>query len=150
MMPVAHVVASGVISALVGLFFKSFGCAAVSFITGVFIDLDHLFDYYISHRFTLNVKRIYCACRMIRFRRLFILLHSYELIALLWIAIYILSLSNIWKAAAIGLTQHMILDQIANPINKYGYFLTYRLMNRFKRDRIIRLDMATEASRCPR
>lgn len=150
MMPASHAVTSGIISVFVGIYFKSPACAAVSFISGIFIDLDHLFDYYVSHKFTLSIKRIYCACRRIRFKRLFILLHSYELVALLWIAIYALSLSNIWKAAAIGLTQHMIFDQLTNPISTFGYFLTYRLINNFSRDRIIRMDIATEASKCPR
>jgi hypothetical protein len=150
MMPVTHAVTSGVISVFVGLYFKSPGCAVVSFITGVFIDLDHLFDYYTSHRFTLSLKRIYCACVRIRFKRLFILLHSYELIAVLWIAIYVFSLSNMWKAAAIGLTQHIILDQITNPISAFGYFLTYRILNRFGRDRIVRMAAAMEGRKCRR
>ena len=150
MMPVAHAVTSGVISVLVGIHFKSGGCGLISFIAGTLIDLDHLFDYFVSHRFTLSIKRIYCACRRTRFKRLFILLHSYELIAVLWIAIYAFSLSNMWKAAAIGLTQHLIFDQMTNPIHRFGYFLTYRLMNRFSRDRIIRMDLATEASKCQR
>lgn len=70
-------------------------------------------------------------------KKLYILLHSYEFIALLWVLIYTLSLSIAWKAAAIGFTQHLILDQLTNPVNTYGYFLTYRIVNRFDTNKII-------------
>lgn len=71
-------------------------------------------------------------------KKWFLLLHSYELIALLWGAIWLFSLSDIWKAVAIGFTQHMVLDQILNPINTYGYFLTFRIMKGFNKKSIIK------------
>jgi dolichol kinase len=148
--PIAHAVTSGIISAFVWMHFRSFSCAAVSFIAGVFIDLDHLIDYYAAHRFTFSVKRIYCACVRIRFKKLYLLLHSYEIVIILWIAIYAFSLSDIWKAAAIGLTQHIIFDQITNPISALGYFLTYRIMKGFKKDHIVQKNLLTEVRGCPR
>ncbi len=69
--------------------------------------------------------------------RIYILFHSYELIALLWIAIYAFSLSDIWKAVAIGFTQHLIFDQLTNPFNTFGYFLTYRAIKGFKKNYLI-------------
>ena len=150
MRPIAHVVASGIISAFVWVYFRSFGCAVISFAAGVFIDLDHLIDFYTQHKFTLKFKRIYCACRRIRFKRLYLLLHSYELIAILWLAIWLFSLSNAWKALAIGMTQHLAFDQITNPINTFGYFLTYRIFKGFKREFIIHNNLNTEAKGCPR
>jgi dolichol kinase len=148
--PIAHVVTSGIISAFVWIGFRSFGCAAVSFITGIFIDLDHLVDFYSQHKFTLKLKRIYCACLRVRFKKLYLLLHSYEIIAMLWAAICVFSLSNMWKAAAIGITQHIIFDQITNPINTFGYFFTYRVMKGFRKELILHPDLITEAKRCPR
>lgn len=84
------------------------------------------------------MRKIYAACCRITFRRLYLLLHSYELLALLWIAIFVFSLPNIWKAVAIGLTQHLIFDQIANPINTLGYFLSYRIAKRFDKYAILK------------
>ena len=137
MLPLGHVIASGFISALVWVFFKSFGCAAVSFLSGILIDLDHLIDYYANHGFTFKVKAMYGAFHNIRFKKLYVILHSYELIALLWALICLFSLSNIWKALAIGFTQHLIFDQFTNPINKPGYFLTYRISRGFKKESIV-------------
>ncbi len=137
MLPLGHVIASGFISALVWIYFKSFGCAAASFLSGILIDLDHLIDYYANHGFTLRVKTMYDTCRNIRFNKLYIILHSYELIVLLWILIYLLSLPNIWKAIAIGLTQHLILDQLTNPIRRPGYFIVYRIAHGFSKESIV-------------
>ena len=66
-----------------------------------------------------------------RLKRFYLLLHSYEILIVLWAAIIILGLSNIWKAVAIGFTQHIILDNITNPIRRMGYFLSYRASKNF-------------------
>lgn len=137
MLPRGHVVTSGLISILVWAYFKSFGCAAVSLAAGVLIDLDHAIDYYASYGFTWKAKDIYDVCHKLKLKKLYLVLHSYELMALLWILICVFSLSNFWKALAIGLTQHIIFDQITNPVNTLGYFTTYRMIKGFKRELIL-------------
>ena len=131
MKPVPHIAVSCVISAGIGIYFRSFWCAAISFACGVLIDLDHLVDYYATHPPTLKLSDIYDACAEVRLNKLYFLLHSYELIAAQWLAIYTFSLSNAWKAAAIGLTQHIIFDQLTNPVKPLAYFLTYRVYRKF-------------------
>lgn len=134
---------SGVISTFVWIHFRSFGCAALSFVSGVFIDLDHLLEYFTHYKFTFSLKRIYCACARSRFKRLYLVIHSYELVILLWIAIYAFGLSNAWKAVAIGMTQHIIFDQLTNPLRRYGYFMTYRIAQGFRKEKIVRIDPLT-------
>jgi len=130
--PLPHIVASGIISAISLAYFKSAGYAVISFLAGVLIDGDHLIDYYLNHGFTFNLKKIYRCCLAIDLKRIYLVLHSYELIFFLWAAIYIFSLSLFWQAIALGLTQHMILDQISNPIKTFAYFFAYRAANNFK------------------
>ena len=137
MTPRPHIVASGIISILSIAYFKSFGDAAVCFLAGVLIDLDHIIDYYLNYGFTVSIKKIYNCCEMMDLKKLYIVLHSYELIAFLWAAIYIFSLSKFWQAIALGLTQHIILDQLFNPIRTFGYLFTYRFFNAFDADRIL-------------
>ena len=138
MLPRGHIIASGIFSICVWVYFKSIGCAAISFAAGVLLDLDHLIDYYANHSFTLNIKDVYNACLEIKLNKLFLLLHSYELIAILWLAIFVFGLSNSWKALAVGCTQHILIDQITNPIKLTGYFLTYRIAKGFKKELILR------------
>jgi len=136
-LPSSHVAASGIIGVFVWLHFKSFDYAIVSFVAGTFIDLDHVIDYYLNHSFTLKVRKIYNACLKMNLKKVYLLLHSYEIVILLWYLIYAMPLGNFWKAVAIGLTQHLIFDQITNPLNTYGYFLTYRIMKGFKKELLL-------------
>jgi hypothetical protein len=137
MLPIGHVITSGFVSLFVGIYFKSLGCAVVSFAAGVLIDLDHLIDYYANHKFTWKAKTVYNTCAKMDLRKLYLVLHSYELVAIFWASIYIFSLSNFWKALAIGLTQHLLFDQIFNPIKTLGYFTTYRIIKGFKKELIV-------------
>lgn len=105
---------------------------------GVLTDLDHLIDYFKNHGFTLNPRNVYNACLEIRFKTLYLVFHSYEIVIALWAAIFALSLSSAWKALAIGITQHIIFDQITNPINGLGYFFVYRAMKGFDKDLFVR------------
>lgn len=116
--------------------------AFISFVSGILIDLDHIIDYYKNNGFTLNPGVVYDACLDIKFDTLYIIFHSYEIVIVLWIAIACLSLSNAWKAAAIGITQHVIFDNLTNPMRKMGYFFTYRAMKGFRKDLLI--------GRCPK
>ena len=137
MKPSGHIIASGIIGIAVLLYFKSLPCAIASFAAGILVDLDHFFDYYLNYRFTLKIRDIYYACLEVNLKRLYVIFHSYELVIALWLLIYYMSLGNIWKALAIGATQHMIIDQITNTFNMFGYFLIYRILHGFKKELII-------------
>lgn len=105
---------------------------------GVFVDMDHFIDYYANHGPSLKLIDIYDTLARVDIKKVYLLLHSYEIIILLWVIICATGASVFWKAAAIGLTQHMILDQFTNPIFLLGYFFTYRFLNRFDKEMIIK------------
>jgi len=104
------------------------------------IDVDHILDYYIEHGITLRIKHIYFWHKQRRFRFLLIFFHSFELLFLLWIIISVFKLGIFWIAIAIGLTQHMILDIFGNKdiIYSYGYFLSFRIFKRFRKEDILK------------
>ena len=135
--PLGHIAISGLIGAFVWWYFKSIGCAVVSFLVGIGVDFDHFMDYYLSRSFTYKVKDIYIACLKTDLKKLYLALHSYEIVVILWGLIFVLSLSNLWKAAAIGLTQHIIVDQFTNPIRTFGYFIIFRAIKRFDSNLIV-------------
>ncbi|MDD5135784.1 MAG: hypothetical protein PHX20_04960 [Candidatus Omnitrophica bacterium] len=137
MAPIPHVVASGIISALFLAYFRSVGYAAICFLSGVLIDGDHIIDYYLNRGLTLNILKIYKCCLTNSLKKIYVILHSYELVLFLWAAIYIFGLSKFWQAIAVGMTQHILLDQIANPVTAFAYFFVYRAANGFDAGRIL-------------
>ena len=72
-------------------------------------------------------------------KKLYLILHSYEIVIIFWAAIYIFSLGKLWQAIALGLTQHIVLDQLTNPMRPFGYFFTYRFLKRFKKEKVLRI-----------
>lgn len=139
MLPRGHILASGIISICVWAYFRSIGCALISFAAGVLLDIDHLLDYCANYTFTFRIKTMYEAFMNFKLNRLYIVLHSYEFIALSWVAIFAFGLSDLWKALIIGYTQHVLLDQVTNPVKPLAYFLTYRISRGFKKEDILRL-----------
>lgn len=140
MTPLPHIVASGIISILSITYFKSIGYAAISFLAGVLIDCDHIVDYYLNYAFTFDLRKIYKSCQAMEMKKIYLAFHSYELAAFLWLAIYIFSLSKFWQAIALGLTQHILLDQVSNPVRAFGYFFAHRAANAFKAAKVLRIE----------
>jgi hypothetical protein len=110
----------------------------ISFVAGVFIDIDHILDYYVNHRPTLDLKEIYNTCLSLNLNKVRLWLHSYELIILLWCGIFLVNLSDPWKALAIGMTQHLICDQLVNPVHIFGYSLLYRMSKGFDKNALLK------------
>lgn len=127
----SHVVASIMFSTLFFLVFKSWTIAVVSFFSGVLIDCDHILDYFWEFRKRLRVKELFDAHYNGKISFSGVMLHSWELLFLLNIYAFIIS-CNLWAiGVALGLTQHVALDQIFNKSNRLSYFFLWRLKNKF-------------------
>lgn len=132
-----HLISSGVISSVVYLVTNSPVNAVTSFAAGVFIDLDHLFDYYANFGFTYRLKEIYRALADVKLKKVYLFLHSIELLIVFWVFIFLIPLKSIYLAVAIGMTQHVFFDFLYNPVIPRGYFLFYRINKNFMREFII-------------
>ncbi|MDP2939343.1 MAG: hypothetical protein Q8O13_04585 [Candidatus Omnitrophota bacterium] len=139
MRPIKHLVASCATGALFYLYSKSVLASLVCFLSGVFIDLDHVFDFYFHYkRLTLSIKEFYLSCEEYRFDRLFLFFHSLEWILLLWILIAIFKLNLIWVAFALGISLHIVMDMIGNRLFSYAYFFIYRWLKGFRAESLSR------------
>ena len=133
MSPAVHIVSSLVGAGIVYSIFGNFICAVIFLASGVLIDLDHVFDYIREHNIrSLSVKRLLETCYEDRFEKVILIFHSYELLFILWIVITIFKLGIYWVALALGLTMHLVLDQLRNNTFVLSYFFTYRWMNNFE------------------
>ena len=123
-------------SAGIGLFtyhrYKSPGAGIASFLVGWLIDADHIFDYVKAHGWRPNWEKISEAKHEHYSGKLYLLLHSYELLALF----FLLFKKPEKRAYRVGITlsvlTHLLLDQKCNPCRKpLTYFLAHRAYKRF-------------------
>ncbi|MBI4972882.1 MAG: hypothetical protein HZC16_03590 [Candidatus Omnitrophica bacterium] len=103
------------------------------------IDADHLLDYYLQEGLSLKIKNIYLWHSQRKARFIFLFYHSLELVLLLWVIISVFRLGLNWIALGLGITQHMVLDILTNPLYSCTYFLSYRLFKGFKREHLARV-----------
>lgn len=108
--------------------------AAVAFsATGVFIDLDHLVDYWRETGFNTDVPRFMNYFSTRQPRHLLLFLHAWELIAAALIACLLMATPPGWMIWGMaGWFLHLLLDQKYNHLHKFTYFFFYRLRHGFK------------------
>ncbi|MDD5449245.1 MAG: hypothetical protein PHO42_01425 [Candidatus Omnitrophica bacterium] len=132
-----HLAISAIIGSIIYAITSSFLNGLISFLAGVLIDIDHLIDYYLNYGLSFKFKAIYEAIKKTALPKLYLFLHSYELLLIFWILIFFIPLRALYLCIAIGLTQHIFLDQIFNPVTARGYLLSYRINRGFKKEYIV-------------
>jgi len=134
MKPTHHVIISGGVTLIFALWVKSTGALAACFLSGIFIDLDHHLDYYLARKeLPLSYRKLVDFLKSERQSKLYLFLHAYELLFLLWFCIFTFSLGTIWVGMAVGFTTHIICDEIFNPLKPLSYFIIYRIKHNFSR-----------------
>ncbi len=126
-----HITISLFFSAFIFAISKSWIIFTSSLISGVLIDCDHIFDYFWEFRNRFSVKEffdVYYNGKMLFSMTVF---HSWELLALLSICAFSMSWNPWIIGTTIGLTQHVVLDQIFNKPSRWAYFFFWRLKNDF-------------------
>lgn len=110
--------------------------AVITLLSGVLIDLDHWFDYFVhAGKIKIDVKDFFNKCNNTEFNRYFLLLHSYEFIAVLVIITFIYK-TNILTGLSLGFGSHMLIDTLNWPKGAKCYSLIYRIAVRFEGEKI--------------
>jgi len=137
MKPVNHLVISGIVASIFYIYFKSAVYSFVCFLSGIIIDVDHILDYYLHYRtFSAGLKHFYNTCIETEIDKLHLILHSYELIFILWILVFMFPKDLLLIAVSVGLTQHMLADQLGNKVDKLAYFFIFRLQKGFRKEHL--------------
>jgi len=146
------VIASFGISLIFYFIFKSLPCALLCLLTGILVDIDHLFEYIKGVGWHLNLKHFFKFCYEAKYERLYIFLHAYEYFFLIALIIVISDFNHLALAVGIGYIQHLIFDQVVNPVKPMTYFIFYRLKNRFIKQNLFKdgfLDSSPHKSHNP-
>ena len=134
MMPRNHAIISGGLAAGLLWWLQSWGAALACFAGGILIDLDHHLDYFFNRKkIPFSYSELHDYYRNDRAGKIYIIFHSYELMAVFWLGIYFFDLNTIWIGTALGVTAHLICDQLTNPLKPTAYFWAYRQHFGFQR-----------------
>jgi hypothetical protein len=131
-----HTAWSALISGILFMIFKSWGITLASFITGIFIDLDHFIDYAREYGSPFKIKNFFHICHSCQFNKIILLWHGWEWIILIAIIAWLTDWNPWVTGALIGFTHHMLLDALFNSSNLWSYSLIWRWKNNFDFDTV--------------
>ena len=126
-----HITISLFFSAFLFAISKSWIISTSSFVSGFLIDIDHVLDYFWGFRKRFRVKEFFDDHYNGEILFIMVIFHSWELLVLLSICVLTISWNPWIIGITIGLTQHVVLDQIFNKPNKWWFFFFWRLNNGF-------------------
>jgi hypothetical protein len=135
-----HVVSSTLLGAGVYAGTGSEIMAASTVVSGILIDLDHVFDFLVFSKTKFSIRNLFVWCDQCLWDRVTLLFHSWELLLILSIAA--LSTQNpVLLGIMVGAGFHLASDQVVNPrknpLHRYFYFLSFRIAKGFSREHIL-------------
>ncbi len=137
-----HTILSLLSSGALYFFTRSISATAACFLSGIFIDLDHFFEYFYAFGYRgFSIAKFFQAADEHAYQKFFLFLHSYELVIICWILNFTLIPYPWMMGLSLGFTLHIIADQIYNPCDYRTYFLIFRIRHRFNGDRLFPLEL---------
>jgi membrane-bound metal-dependent hydrolase YbcI (DUF457 family) len=133
-----HIVTSAGISLANYATYRSRPAAFASFLVGWLIDLDHVVDYVSAHGWKPNWQRFNEACHEKYSGKLYLPLHSFELVALFFLFFRGKKRQPYRVGITLSILTHLLLDQRCNPSRKpLTYFLADRIRKGFDAQAIL-------------
>lgn len=150
----AHVCTSTLLGAALYAHTGSWQVAAAGLVSGVLIDVDHIFDFLIFSGEAFSVRNLFSWCDDGRWERISLPFHSYELYLLAGLITYFRP-SPIMAGVLCGTGLHLLLDQFGNrylaprfSVSLWFYFFAFRFSVGFRKERL-RTDHPVALSRVP-
>lgn len=103
---------------------------------GIFIDLDHLFDYFAHYGLSFNLTNFFSVDSYMELSgKVYVLLHGWEFIPLFGVVGRILEkrlkIKGLMWAIILAYGTHLLWDHFSIDHHSFAYFFTYRLLNNF-------------------
>ena len=131
----AHFIITCFLTALVYISTRSISYAAAVILGGIFIDLDHLIDYFLYFGSIFKLEKFVDGDALAS-GHVYLFLHSWELAFIILLAGLIIP-SGILLALFLGMSAHLTVDSIQRENPYTTYFLIYRISKGFKVDAIM-------------
>ncbi len=133
-----HIIVSVSVGAVVSFWFNNLYAGIICLLSGVLVDSDHILEYIIEYRWRdFTFKKCYVACENNQFKKIHLVLHSIEIILVLWV--FVVYTRNIYLfAGTLGYSVHLLLDIVGNRASPRSYFFIWRAVNKFSADRFLK------------
>ncbi|HBA62058.1 MAG TPA: hypothetical protein DCZ92_14835 [Elusimicrobia bacterium] len=116
-------------------------------LSGVLLDVDHLLDFYLTTDEPFSYKVFRAWCHEVRWERIYLVLHSYELYLLLVLAAFVYR-NEVLTGAALGMGLHLLMDQLGNTVlDKRFYFFIFRYRSGFAKSALLAGGKVKEAGK---
>lgn len=99
------------------------------FIT-VFLDIDHLYDYFLVRGLSFNLQEFLNSSYFALTNKTYVLFHAWEWVALVLTA-YLLTKRKILIFIAIAIAAQIFFDTVSYGFDYRAYFITFRYLNDF-------------------
>ena len=138
MRPIWHILSSLVLGVIIFFFTREIIASLIAFLAGVFIDLDHLIDFWASEpENAFSVKQFFYMDKHLKSKGdhyTFIFFHAWEWVIIL--VILTLYYSNIYFVSfVLAVALHLALDSINNHFfeeeNQLVYSIIFRAFHKF-------------------
>jgi len=123
-----HFLTTMILAAIIVRVSSSFLYGFVCILGGIFVDLDHLIDYFLSTRKRLALKE-FVTHKYLASGKIYLFLHSWEINLIILIMAISLDSALLW-VLFLSLTTHLFIDSLQRE-NSLFYFLSYRLSKGF-------------------
>ena len=134
-----HVAVSAMSGVITYFAFGEVGPAIASFLVGTLIDLDHVIDYIYAHGKKWDWKKVKAAHHEKTSGKLYVPLHSYELLILFFLLTLKPELTPWRDGITLSVLSHFLCDQFFNPNRKFStYFLIHRIIHKFDIEKVLK------------
>jgi len=130
-----HIAASACVGVGVFIVTRSVIMSIAALAAGILIDVDHLYDYWQSHSFDLNLSKFFKVCIECDLVQTKLFLHSIEFLLLMAVAAFV-TRSGLVTGLTLGICQHLAFDQMSNKVHPESYSFIYRWTNSFKAEMV--------------
>jgi membrane-bound metal-dependent hydrolase YbcI (DUF457 family) len=122
--------------------YKLIGSQSMSialFLSGILIDLDHVFDYILLSKEGFSIGNFFSWYDEGKWQKVFLFFHSYELITILAFVTFVRA-NEVLIGITAGCVLHLLADQIAvmgRGFSPWFYFISYRYSVGFEKKKYI-------------
>ena len=117
---------------LIYRWYESFHLVALLIGISLFMDVDHLFDCVMALGSNFNVKDMVQGTYWAHTDKLFVLLHSWELLIPVWVICCIKKRFDIGVTITLAFLGHILVDQFTYTMHPLAYSFIYRMLHGFK------------------